>query len=380
MNQPVIIRREPVLNRHKAITATRLIVHAPSSADAAAALNQLADVWPNARTVIVGLAGGTLPDEGLLAWTPPDNAMLEIPAEALSSKPALALIEQLSARQTPLALGNYVPGTAMPAEPSFRFIIADAIAYPMLENPPGLLLARNLPDTTSFDKAIKNGYSGATGWFFLHGVPIVDKLNASHSQIVRVLNLVRHNAEIKEIEEALKHDVTLSFKLLHYINSAGFGLSCEIQSFKHAVSILGYDKLNRWLSLLLLGAGKDPAAPALMQTAIARGRFMELAGQGFFSRAQLDNLFIAGTFSLLDILLGAKLESALEQMNLPEAINDALLRNEGIFAPFLQLAISCERDDVAALIAQAEALQLDTTILNHAQIEAQAFADSLQFD
>jgi EAL and modified HD-GYP domain-containing signal transduction protein len=55
---------------------------------------------------------------------------------------------------------------------------------------------------------------------------------------------VRRNAEVKEIENVLKQDVALSYKLLRYINSAGFGLMCEIQSFRHAVTILGYEKLT----------------------------------------------------------------------------------------------------------------------------------------
>ena len=116
-----------------------------------------------------------------------------------------------------------------------------------------------------------------------------------------------------------------------------------------------------------------------MQTAIARGRFMELIGKGFFDATGLDNLFITGTFSLLDILLGAHMNTALDQMHLPEVINDALLKREGKFAPFLELALACESDDIAALENQASALSLDAAAINHAQAEALSFADALQF-
>lgn len=379
MSETVFVRREPVVNRQKAITASRLIVHAGSGSAAAVALNGLADVWPNARSVLVGL-DGAIPDEGLLAWQPPQNAMLEIPAAALMDPPMQALLRRFADAGVPLCLDGYVPGIDAAAAAPFRFLLADARAYPDAVDAPGLLLAKGLADNAGFDAAMKGGYAGAAGWFFLHGVPVTNRLNPAHAQIVRVLNLVRHNADVREIEAALKHDLTLSFKLLRYINSVGFGLSCEIQSFRHAVTILGYDKLNRWLSLLLVTASKDPAAPALMQTAIARGRFMELVAQNSFDRAERDNLFITGTFSLLDILLGAHMQTALEQMHLPEVINDALLRREGVFAPFLELALACERDDIATLEAQAGALQLDAAEVNHAQVEALAFADSLQFN
>ena len=378
MNQPVVIRREPVVNRQRAITATRLVVHADTAAAAAASLNALADVWPATRTVLLSL-GGLPPTLDLLQWPMPANAMLEIPAAAFADAATQALLEQLAQSGAPLCLDGYSPEMTLPAELQFRFLLADARLEPKVGGAPGLTIARNLDDNAAFDVAVQNGYSGAAGWFFLRGIKPTGKLNPSHAQLVSLLNLVRRNAEVRDIEAALKRDVTLSFKLLRYINSAGFGLSCEIQSFRHAVSILGYDKLHKWLSLLLVTASKDPSAPALMQTAIARGRLMEIVGGAFFQREQTDNLFIAGAFSLLDLILGAGLEQALEQMHLPDAVGDALLRREGIFAPFLDLAICCEGGATDDLRAKAEALQLTPERLNRAQLEALAFADSLQF-
>jgi len=374
-----LIRRQPVVNRQKAITASRLIVHAASTAEAAAALQALADTWPSTRSVFVGLAGID-PDAALLEWQLPENAMLEIPAASLATAQGQQFAAELAARGIALCLDGYAPNLPLPADLPFRFLLADAGQHPRLVNAPGLALAKQLADHGAFARAIEGGYAGAAGWFFLHGMPVTDKLNPSHAQIVRVLNLVRRNAEVKEIEAALKQDVTLSYKLLRYINSAGFGLSCEIQSYRHAVTILGNDKLNKWLSVLLVTASRDPAAPALMQTAIARGRFMETVGREFFDKSKLDNLFITGAFSLLDTLLGTRIEKILEEMHLPEAIIDALLKREGIYGPFLDLALACEAASPADLIAKAEALGLTTAKLNHAQIEALVYADAMQFN
>jgi EAL and modified HD-GYP domain-containing signal transduction protein len=373
-----LLRREPVLNRHKAIIATRLISYAPSAFDAAAEFKRLADVWPDARTVLVSLAEA-LPDEGLLDWQPPENAMIELPAARLAEPSLQGLVRQLAASRVPICLDGYVPGMALPPL-QFRFILADAALHPRMQNAPGLMIGKHLASLQDFEAAMDNGYSGAAGWFFLKGMPVSSKLDASHGQIVRVLNLVRKNAEINEIEAALKQDVTLSFKLLRYINSAGFGLAAQIQSFKHAVTLLGYDKLNKWLSLLLVTASKDAAAPALMQTAIVRGRFMEILGATAFDKTQTDNLFITGAFSLLDVLLGSRMEAVLEQMTLPEAISGALLQQRGDFAAWLDLALAVEGEDAAGIGARAAALGLDVEKVNHAQIEALVFADSLQFN
>ncbi len=353
-----LLRCEPVVNRQKAIIATRLILSAPDVAQAVEELKRLAAVWPDSRTVIVSL-GGALLDESLLAWQPPSNAMIEIPAARLAEPSMIGLMAKLAATSVPVCLDAYAPGLALPAQPKFRFILADASAYPRMIDAPGLMIAKRLGNHQEFAQAMEQGYSGAAGRFFLKGMPVADKLNASHGQIVRVLNLVRRNAEIKDIETALKQDVTLSFKLLRYINSAGFGLATQILSFKHAVSMLGYDKLNKWLSLLLVTASKDPAAPALMQTAIARGRFMEIVGQasnGAFDKGQTDNLFIAGAFSLLDVLLGSRMEAVLEQMHLPDAITNALLDHGGPFGPYLDLALAAEGEDMA--VCRLAAIQL----------------------
>ncbi len=376
--KPPLIRREPVLNRHKAITAARLIVHADSNAEAAEALNQVQDVWPKAHSVFISLAG-LVPDAGLLAWEAPENILIEIPAAALAQPEALEFIRALVADGVPLCLDGYVPGMSLPADVPFRFLLADAQAHPRVTHLHGVPLATGLADIGAFSQATTDGYEGAVGWFFLRGRPVGSKLNPGQAQIVRVLNLVRRNAEVREIEAALKQDVTLSYKLLRYINSAGFGLSCEIESFRHAVTILGYDKLNKWLSLLLVTASRDPAAAALMQTAVARGRLMEVLGRELVDRSELDNLFITGAFSLLDVLLGARLDAVLGEMSLPEPITDALLRREGAYAALLDLALACEGSDPAMLADKAAMLGIGPAKFSHALVESLAYADSIQF-
>ena len=379
MSQPILISREPVLNRSRAITATRLAIRAPAGpaacAQFAAELNRLAEAWPQARTVFVGL-GGVAPDKGLLDWQVPQNAMIEIPAAALNNPATLEMVQQLQAAGVSMCLDGYSAGMALPADADFRFLLADATAN--TAGAPGLLIAKGLVDNAQFDACIQKGFGGAAGWYFLKGVTPAKKLNPGQAQTIRLLNLVRANADVKEIEAALKQDVVLSVKLLRYINSAGFGLAVEIQSFRHAVTMLGYEKLNKWLSLLLVTSSKDAAAPALMQAAIARGRFMELTAKDYVDKNELDNLFITGAFSLLDILLGVLMETALADMHLPDTINDALVSGSGPYAPFLALARAGEQNDYDRFSAQAAELQLDAATINHAQLEALSFADSLQ--
>ena len=378
MSQDVFFTREPVINKQRAITATRLRVHAPSCTAAVAALDAIGEDWPPARPVFVGLEG-CAPDSSLADWIAPEGAMMEIAARQLSDQGCADATLQLAQAGTPLVLADYKVGTEIPTGLSFRFVMADSRVQPVTIRVPGILLATGVADPVAFDAAVKAGYGGATGWFFKANQTTAKKLAPAHAQIVRVLNLVRRNADPKQIEDALKQDVALSFKLLRYINSAGFGLMCQVQSFRHAVVILGYEKLNKWLSLLLVTAGKDPSAPALMQAAIARGRLMEVLGQQFFPREEHDNLFITGAFSLLDKLLGAPMDKVLEEMTLPDTISDALLGQDGAYTPFLKLACACEEATAASLAALTQSLGLSADAVNRAQMSALKFADTLEF-
>ena len=374
----LFIRREPVVNRHKTIIATRLELPAASATEAVVVLRGLADVWPDARSVMVALDACAL-DAGLMAWSPPANVMIEVPFEALELPETRGLLEQLQGQGIALSLRGMLPDGNQPGV-SFRFMLTDFATHRRADNPMALPLAHGLADTADFDTAVGNGYAGAAGWFFLHGEHPFGPLKTNHAQAVRVLNLVRKNAEVGEVEAALKQDVTLSFKLLKYINSAAFGLGREIQSFRHAVTLLGYDKLNKWLSLLLVTASKSPIAPALMQTAIARGRFMEIVGAERFDAIGRDNLFITGSFSLLDLLLGARMSDVLAEMHLPPSVMSALADSTGEYAPYLKLALACEAVSPQGMIELAGTLGLTAEMVNRAQLAALAFADHLQID
>jgi EAL and modified HD-GYP domain-containing signal transduction protein len=377
MSQTTLLTREPVVNKKRAITANRLIAHGPNIASVVETLNAANECWPSQYPVFLSL-GRLVPTPELMVWQAPPNAHVEIPAQTLGHPQTQALLPLLQQAGVGVCLTWFTQGVVLPPGVDWRFVLIDGRKSPTPTGSPSLSLAWGLADVPAFKQAITAGYDGASGWFFLYGNPPAKDLQANHAQIIRLLNLVRNNSEIREIENVLKQDVALSYKLLRYINSAGFGLMVEIQSFRHAVSILGYDKLNKWLSLLLVTASRDPGAPAMMQTAITRGRFMEQIGTSFFEESACDNLFITGAFSMLNTLLGTSMQSLLDEMLLPEAVTDALLYDQGDYAQLLRLAKSCENFDHNVLAQTAAELQLTPEQINRAQLVALGFADSMQ--
>ena len=388
----VFISRQPLVNRQSKIIANRLTLHLEGGAttqDAVRALDSLMEFWPQGEKLVFINCGSTPCDAVLLNWVAPANATLEVQSASFAGDGAGDFIAAMKAAQPTLCLSFEMPHaqTAVTAGVPLRFIGFDAQRYTAAQlkvlatktQPFGIAVAMNIFDAPAFQACLDAGVNAAASWFFKHPASAPGKaLNPGQAQIVRVLNLVRKNAEVKEIEAALKQDVALSYKLLRYINSAGFGLSCEIQSFRHAVTILGYEKLNKWLSLLLATASKDPMAPALMHTALTRARLMEVLGHGLVDRSEYDNLFITGAFSMLDALLGVSMDKVLESMSLPEPICDALLGHGGVYGPFLDLAKVSEGEDGNALAEQAGLLGLSADQFNRAQMQALAFADTME--
>lgn len=202
-------------------------------------------------------------------------------------------------------------------------------------------------------------------------------LNPTQTMIMQLMDMVRKNSDVRQLEGLLKRDAALSYKLLRYINSAGFGLGVEIQSLRHAVTMLGYSPLYRWLSVLLATASAGGASSILMQAAITRGRFAELLGQGFLPKSEVENLFVAGMFSLLDKLLGIPMAEVLDNIQLSEAVSQALLTREGIYGPFLALAEACELNN-GQVGPLADAVFIDADQVNEAHLTALAWVQSLK--
>lgn len=237
-------------------------------------------------------------------------------------------------------------------------------------------IAGAIADRDAFEDAKEFGAHLFEGtWYLTVQASAARNVAPAQAVILELIRLTQAEAPVAQIEQCLKRDPTLSFRLLRYINSAGFGLSCEIQSFRHAVSILGYQNLNRWLALLLATAGSSAAAPALMREAIVRARLAELIGLELFESHDRDNLFIVGVFSLLPPILQIPMPKLLDQLSLAENISDALQHREGLYGPVLRLVEALESADAATIDALTRSLHLTADQLNAHHLEALSWAD-----
>lgn len=246
---------------------------------------------------------------------------------------------------------------------------------------PVKLVAEKVETPEQFRHCRSLGFDYFQGYYFARPENIVTRvINPTHATVLQLMEKVRTDADVKDLENLFKKDVALTFKLLRYINSAGFGLSCEVQSIRHAVSILGMQPLYRWLSLLLVTAGTGPTAPTLARTAITRGRLCELLGKQSLARNDQDNLFIVGVFSLLPALLEITMDQLLERVVIPESFADALLNRQGLYGPFLALAEAMESGEPQRLEDLSTSLMLTPDRVNEAHMQALAWVEQLGID
>ncbi|MBS0506689.1 MAG: HDOD domain-containing protein [Proteobacteria bacterium] len=331
---------------------------------------------------------------GHLELIHPEKVVLEVPALAPNATPEqieqlLPTLQALRTRGFRLAFSQDMLRRAYAAWlPLANFIKLDMqVIKPELIEPlvkyvrancQATLIAEKVETAEQHERMASLGVKLFQGYWFARPAMVkAQTIRPAQATIIQLINLVRQQASTADIEELLKKDPTLSFNLLRFINSSGFGLSCEITSFRHAVMILGLKKLFRWAALLLTTSRKDGTAPAVGQTAVVRGRLMELLAAELLPKEECDNAFVVGVFSLLDSMLGIPMERALESVALPDSVQQALLHNQGVFAPFLELTKACESGDDEAFARTADALHLSNRQVNWAHLQALAWAESL---
>jgi c-di-GMP-related signal transduction protein len=241
-----------------------------------------------------------------------------------------------------------------------------------------LLIAEKVETVSQYQLVSGLGVGLFQGYWFAKPVIVTGQtVRPAQATILQLINLVRKQASTNEIEEIFKRDPTLSFNLLRFINSAGFGMRTEVTSFKHAVMLLGLKRLFKWAALLMTTSHTGDTPPAVGTTAVVRGRLMELLAAETLPPDECDNAFVVGVFSLLDAMLGMTMDAALTTLSLPANVTDALLHHSGPLAPFLALTIACETGDDATFAQAANALGLNSNQINMAHLQALSWAETL---
>lgn len=328
----------------------------------------------------------------LVEQLPRDKVVLALHPESELDPTLVSRAEELTRQGLILALDD-VPGIPAPSPllPFCRYARLDTTHYDVmalaervaeLQRGPGrhhLLIATQVDTLEAYETCEKLGFELFQGYYFTQLEPSKPcRMDANVMRVMDLLNKVIERAEVGVLEETFKLDPALSYKLLRYINSPAIGLRTTIKSIGHALTLLGYDQTYRWLTLLLFSSVRATARnQALLRNALARAHFTEALGREHVQASQRGGLFITGVFSLLDALLNVPMTQALANLNLPEAVADALVHDDGPYAPYLDLATACERFDQESIAALAADIGVDADTVNLAHVNALIWSESV---
>lgn len=395
MNDPRVLGQvalgySPMIDRHRGVTALRLTVfpiRPDALPDAGELLATLGQVWPaDGGRVSLDIAGETLLHD-LLAAEPALNLMLEVPVFMASDATHADALRALHARGNTLLIKGR-PLTPLPRDllPCFAYSIIDLADERRDGMPPPGGVARNIPHVQAgvrtlveMNDAFGRGAIAVLGW------PIDDSIAAggkAASQpalqaIVELINRVNREEPVDRLEAVMKHDPTLAFKLLRYINSPLFGLRVEISSFRHAIMLLGYQRLKRWLALLLASASRDVNVKPVIYAAVRRALLMEELARDNGDDERRSELFICGVFSLLDRMMRQPFAELLGTIPVSEGVRSALVDASGPYHPYLELVRAVESASIYDIRSAADALMMSVPEVNRAVLRALAAARQL---
>jgi len=200
-----------------------------------------------------------------------------------------------------------------------------------------------------------------------------DKIDINSFGALQLLRSVYEHLEIEELNSAFKQQPELSVNLVKYLNSAQFALRTQVKSIRHAISLLGYDNLKRWL-LILAYANKQndmTEQSPLLNNAIHRGTFFEEVTKLMnLDKNVADKAYLMGLISHLDALYKVSMQTILEQLPLDSEINKALLDKEGTLGDLLALTEAVETDDINKVQLLLDRLLLSVEDLNSALTKA----------
>lgn len=218
------------------------------------------------------------------------------------------------------------------------------------------MLAEKVETQEEFAAATQMGYSLFQGYFFCR--PEMLRHRSLPSFKLAYLDLLRAATapefDIQELALKIKHEPSLTFRLLRYLNSAVFGLRAEIHSVAHGLSLLGERELRKWIAVVSVGVLADGKPDELMIVPLVRGRFCELLAPVAGMAGHGNDLFLMGLLSVMDAVLDQPLESILADLPVRGEIKEALLARTGLYRQLLEIAIAHERGDwesVAALVS-----------------------------
>ena len=349
-------------------------------------LQAVAQAFPAPALVMLNLADEALLDAVLAEPQIESNVVVEVPAFLADHPPRADVLRRLRQLGVGLAYAGRPAAEIPPVlQNCFRYAITElgaaASASGSAPAPRTVTsMVSGVMEMSDLDRAFAAGAAIAVGWPVEPSGPVTGKGQVAPELrgIVELMNRVDRGEPAEKMEPVLKTDPTLAYRLLRYINSPAFGLRVEVTSFKHALMLLGYGRLKRWLALLLASGSRDPAVRPLLRASVYRGFLMEELGRNAGDDEMRSEMFVCGVFSLLDQMLRQPFGELLKSVPVPDRVASSLLHTDGPYAGYLRLVRALEQSSPPDIRERAGELFLTQGEVSRAVLAAMASARQVE--
>jgi c-di-GMP-related signal transduction protein len=318
---------------------------------------------------------------------PPDQVVIELQTVPVNQAVAKACM-QLRQKGYKIALDNFILDD--PREPLAiyaDFLKVDIRNHSFAQNAAlaakhatrnRQMLAEKVETRVQLLEASTTGYTLFQGYFFRYPERMrarhIPANQATQLRLLQVISAVEVNLD--DVEDLIKHDASLCYRLLRYLNSPLVGMPSPVRSVRHAMALLGERELVRWLRMATtLAMGQDKCSD-LVLSSLVRARFCELISPKI--EHGKSDLFLIGMVSLMDAILEIPMGVVVEGLAFDATTKDALLGakkgSETPLTPLYRLMLAREEGDWEEVTAQARKLNLSLPQVNRAYNEAMVWA------
>jgi EAL and modified HD-GYP domain-containing signal transduction protein len=394
------IARQPILTADEDVTGYELLFRESSEKDhftsdvehatgtAIDTLNVVGlDVLCDGRLAFINCTHHMLMKEFFLLL-PSDEIVIEIQETIRADTTVVAACHRLKQHGYSIALDNFVKDD--PREVLVPF--ASFIKVDVKDAPPDHLaflaarygndrcqmLALKVETAQSFLIAKENGFTQFQGYFFRHPERMrARQIPANQTTYLRLLQAIsKPKTDFREIEDLIKREPSLCYRLLRYLNSPLIGMSSPVTSIHHALDLLGERELFRWIRMATtLVMGQDKSSD-LVLSSLVRARFCELMAPKL-KHGDAD-LFLLGMLSLMDAVLQVPIGAVVEKLSLDPKIKAQLMAGKTggktPLSPIYDLMLAREAGDWKAVTNLGKELNLSLYCVNVNYNEAMRWA------
>jgi c-di-GMP-related signal transduction protein len=333
---------------------------------------------------------------GTARLLPPDQVVIEILESITPSTEVVQLCAELCNDGYSLALDDYVGHPKWePLIPLVKFLKVDfracdpparaAIAnrHRAKINATGAangnamrLLAEKVETNDDLLEARSLGYTFFQGFFFCKPSTLsAREIPSNKLNCLRLLHLVASpDFSYDAVEDLLKTDPALVYKLLRYLNSWLVAVRGEIHSIREAIALLGEKEFRRWISALAVVAMASDKPHELIRTALTRAFFCEALARALATPAQSSDLFLMGLLSVTDAILDRPIEQILASLPIAPAVREALCGGKNHYRDVYDLLLAYERADWPTLSASSARLGIDESAVADCEAKAREVA------